>query len=367
MKYIILFLVLFIPNVFAESNALSCSYNSNGKTINFGYYISSNNEPVISNFLIDGDNYAYFYNKIQIVNLECPIIAEVYFEGDYNIHYFISDSVESLNESLKSNNILYDDEGNFIGQIKKIGLSSKLNEIEYVNYNTSEIMSSSGVSDSTRKQMDTNIEAYASNVCTYKEKTAIAEYFNENNFYNITSFYGDNIFKYNDEYLKLSDNCAEVASDLYNSTVALIHMLSDYADAGGNVNTINYLSLYSSYYGAYGALTTPWFSLESNENVCDLINGDIRNILNSFFDIFRLVCIILCIFMVYLDGMKCLADKDDSATKKWISNSIKRIIILVLVLMLPLIVNLVLDLVNKYMAGTYVVVDGECVKAITGG
>ena len=65
--------------------------------------------------------------------------------------------------------------------------------------------------------------------------------------------------------------------------------------------------------------------------------------------------------------MKCLTAKDDSATKKWISNSVKRMIILVLTLLLPVLVNIVLDLVDKYRAGSYVKVNGECVKAITGG
>ena len=215
--------------------------------------------------------------------------------------------------------------------------------------------------------MNVNIEAYAKGSCTSIERSAIYNYFSHNDFNSINTFYGDNVFTYNDKNINLSDECAKITSDLYNSVVALNHILSDYVDGKGNVNTLNYLSLYNSFYAGRSALSTPWIDIKTDDNACDAISEDIRKILNSFFDTFRLICIILVIFFIYLDGMKCLTAKDDSATKKWISNSVKRMIILVLTLLLPVLVNIVLDLVDKYRAGSYVKVNGECVKAITGG
>ena len=76
MKYILLFIFLFIPSVRASEDALSCSYNINGKTVNFGYYISSDNTPVITSFIVDGESYSYYYNKIsfmfQVLLLNSP-------------------------------------------------------------------------------------------------------------------------------------------------------------------------------------------------------------------------------------------------------------------------------------------------------
>ena len=117
----------------------------------------------------------------------------------------------------------------------------------------------------------------------------------------------------------------------------------------------------------YSAFTTYWVDTHIDEDACGAISQDVRNILNSLFDSFRLISVILTTFMTYLDGMKCLTKKDDSETKKWISNTIKRLIILVVALLLPFLINIILDLIDKYMASSYVTVNGECVKAITGG
>lgn len=368
MKILLIILCLFIPNIYAKDEAISCSYKANGSTINFGYYITSSGENVVTNFVVDGESYPYYYNHISSTDkLTCPTIGEVSFYADNNKHYFIVKDREQFNLLLAAGEIIRNDEGEIIGQVNNIINPDKINQISYTHYDTSELTASSEVSNETRKQMEINVEAYQKGVCTYKEKYGIYDYFNKNDFNSLSTFYGDNVFKYEDEYIKLSDECAKIANDLYVSVVALRHVLSDYVDGGGNVNTMNFLSLQSEYYIGYSALNSPWFDNKVSEDACDAISGDIRTILNSFFDIFRLVSIILAIFFIYLDGMKCLTSKDDSNTKKWITNSFKRLIILVIVLLLPFIVNLVLDLINRYTAGTFVKVNGECVKAITGG
>lgn len=368
MKYILLFIFLFISSVSASENALSCSYDVNGKTINFGYYITSEGTPVITDFVFDGENYDFYHNKISTgeLSLECPVVNVVNFYGNSNPHYFITKNREDFDLSIDK--IIYDDKGNLIGQIDgNIYKASNISSVEYVHYSSREIYASEGVTDEVRKQMNENIKSYGGNACKYIEKQAIANYFYANDFNSISTFAADNVFQNNGEYIKLSSNCVEVAHNLYNSVIALRHMLSDYVDDGGDMNTLNYLSLQSAFYAGYGSLTTLWYDNTISENPCDAINDDIRNILNSFFDIFRLVVVILTIFMIYLDGMKCLAKKDDSETKKWISNASKRIIVLVICLMLPLIINLVLDFLNKYMSGSMVKVNGECVKVVTGG
>ena len=89
--------------------------------------------------------------------------------------------------------------------------------------------------------------------------------------------------------------------------------------------------------------------------------------MNEFFNIFRLISVILVVFLISLDLVKTLSKNDDSEIKKMINRSVKRMIALVLALLLPFLINFILDLVNDYMGNSYVNVNGECVKAITGG
>lgn len=365
MKYILLFIFLFIPSIRASENALSCSYNDNGKTINFGYYITSEGKHTITNFVLNGESYDNYYDIIydSELTLKCPAISVVHFFGDSNPYYFIARN----RELITTNEIVYDDNNNIIGQVHSISNLYNSGSVEYVHYSSREIYASEGITDDVRKQMNNNIKAYASNACTYHEKQAITNYFYANDFNSMPNFSANDLFEVDNEKITLSSNCSEVARNLYKSIISVRHMLDDYANSKGDINKLTYLSLESSYLSGYAALTTLWFDNNVSEDTCGAISDDVRGILNSFFDIFRLVVVILTIFMVYLDGMKCLATKDDSETKKWISNTIKRMVILVICLMLPLIVNLVLDLLNRYMAGSLVEVNGECVKAVTGG
>lgn len=384
MKIIIMFLILFIPNVFAESDGLSCSYDINGDTINFGIYYTSDNKIAISDFIVNGSSSTYLNLVSSNGEFKCPEIIETSIYGNKEKLYVLSDNInitsddngivhyKMIDPDASEELDLY--EGYVFSvndvpviQISSVNMGTMKNVINYIHYDTQEISSSGGVSDETRKQMKINIASYNNGACTYEEKTAISNYLTSNGFYSVSTFYGDNVFMYKNEYIKLSDECAKIASDLYNSVVTLNYMLSDYVDGGGNVNSINYLSLESNFYSGYSQMMTPWFSVSSDNNTCNVISDDVRNILNYLFDSFRLISIILTIFLTYLDGMKSLAAKDDSATKKWISNTIKRMISLIIILMLPLLINLVLDLVNKYMSNSYVYVDGECIKAITGG
>ena len=375
MKLLLLIFCLFIPNIYASDDAIACSYKVNDKLINFRYYITSNKKGVITNFYVDGEKYSNYYTEADNTSeLACPIVTDVKFSNDSNSYYVIAKDEETMETVLKAkvfrasgNSILYDLYTSYIAQIESSTSAELVNEIEGIRYDTKEIMRSNGVADETRKQIDANIEAYAKGACTVNEKMAIYEYFIENDFNSLSTFYGDNVFKRNGEYVKLSDDCAEIASNLYTSTVNLVYILSEYADDGGDVNCMNYLSLQANYYAGYGALTTYWVDTHIDEDACGAINQDVRNILNSFFDSFRLISVILTTFMTYLDGMKCLTKKDDSETKKWISNTIKRLIILVVALLLPFLINIILDLIDKYMASSYVTVNGECVKAITGG
>ena len=297
-----------------------------------------------------------------------------------NSNYGCKDiSIEELKSKLLAKDINIDDETclNNETYVRVIKLNNKYQyqlslecttsdkKTNYTHYASGEITGE--VTNQTREQMDENIKAYASGACTHIEKTAIAQYFYEYDFSAIKTFRGSGIFKYNNEDIELSNDCAKEAEDLYNSLIILRETLSDYADTGGDVNTINFLSLQSSYFAGYGSLTTQWYDNKTTDDVCSAISDDIRNVLNEFFNTFRLVCVILTIFMVYLDGMKCLAKKDDSETKKWITKSGKRLVMLVGALMLPLLVDFILNFIDKTMEGSYVRVNGECVKAITGG
>ena len=365
MKYILLFIFLFIPNIYAKNDAISCEYTINEKSIVIDYYIDENGNGEISNFYIDGEigyETADYFNMIKgdSLTLKCPYIKEVELYG-YGKYYVVTK--EEAND-LQEGNVLSDDKGQ-IGQIKTATSGVNNKSRSYTHYTTAEV--NSGVGDAARKQMATNIKAYAKGACSYVEKTAIAEYFYANSFDAIDNFSGSNTFMHNNQYITLSSECAKIAQDLYVSIFNIRRILSDYVDGGGDVNTISYLSLQGSYYSGFGALTTPWYDSSVSEDACDAINQDVRKILNEFFDIFRLVSVILVIFLINLDLMKTLSKNDDLEIKRMINRSVKRMIALVLALLLPFLINFILDLVNDYMGNSYVNVNGECVKAITGG
>lgn len=365
MKYILLFILLFIPNIYAKNDAISCEYTVNEKSIVIDYYIDENGNGEISNFYIDGEigyETADYFNMIKGDNLtlKCPYIKEVELYG-YGKYYVVTKEEDN---DLQEGNVLSDDKGQ-IGQIKKATSGVNNKSRNYTHYTSAEV--NSGVGDDARKQMITNIKAYTNGACSYVEKTAIAEYFYANSLDSINNFSGSNIFMHNKQYITLSSECAKIAQDLYVSIFNIRRILSDYVDGGGNVNTINYLSLQGSYYSGFGALTTPWYDTSISEDACDAISQDIRKILNEFFNIFRLVSVILVVFLISLDLVKTLSKNDDGEIKKMINRSIKRMIALVLALLLPFLINFILDLVNDYMGNSYVNVNGECVKAITGG
>lgn len=369
MKYILLFIFLFIPNIYAKNDAISCEYTVNEKSIVIDYYIDENGKGEISNFYIDGElgyEYTDYYNMIDGDNLTlvCPHITEIKLYKDKYLHYVITkdDSDYKVNDNFIDYTHLVP---LYLGQIEAVAVGQNKKSRNYTHYTTEEI--NSGVGDEARKQMDINIKAYTKGACSYVEKTAIAEYFYENSLDAIDSFSGSNTFMHNNQYITLSSECAKIAQDLYVSVFNIRRILSDYVDGGGDVNTISYLSLQGSYYSGFDAFTTPWYDNSVSEDACDAISQDVRKILNEFFNIFRLVSVILVIFLISLDLVKTLSKNDDTEIKKMINRSVKRMIALVLALLLPFLMNFILDLVNDYMGNSYVNVNGECVKAITGG
>lgn len=365
MKYLILFLILFIPSVNAKNDALVCTYKTNNNTVTFGYYIDDTGNGKITNFTYSGDPNSIYNNYLKgDLQLECPIVKQIKYYGSDLTEFFITKSEEDFN-NLIVNNTLFDKNGYIIGQIENKYESEVIKKFNYSHYESSEIKGS--VTEQTRNQMLENIKAYASDDCSYIEKTAIAEYFFANDFDSMNNFYDSNTFKYKNNYIKLNDRCAKNAKNLYNSLFSLRYMLSDYVDSGGDTNTISYLSLQGSFYAGYGALTTPWYNNTTSDNACDAISGDIRKILNELFDTLRLISVILVIFLINLDLIQTLGKKDDSEIKKMVNRSIKRMIALILMLLMPFIINLILDLLNNYLSNSYVNVNGECVKAVTGG
>ena len=366
MKILILILCLFIPNIYASEDGIFCSYKVDNKTISFNFFVSSSGNGVVINFVVDGEDYS-FQNKITSpAKLECPAVGQVNLYGDNYTWYYLADDEEQLKALINEDKTIENQYGDIQGQVEEFKTASKTTSTEYPRYDYEEI-NASDLSYKTKKQMDANIKSYSKGSCTAEEKTAIYNYFNTNDFNGLGTFFGDNTFSVDGEYIKLGNECASIAQTLYNSVIGLGASLADYASSdNSDIYTLAYLSLYESYSAGYSALTSYWVNLDISDNACDAISEDVRNILNSFFDTFRLICVILVTFLTYLDGMKCLSAKSDDATKKWISNSIKRMIVLVLALLLPLLVNIILDLVDKYRTGNYEKVNGECVKVITG-
>ena len=365
MKYVFLILFLIIPNIYAKEDAILCVYKYDNDVITLPYYTESNKVNVF-NFKVNDKVYGDYVNRITSSELtDCPVINKIKYYGSEVIYYYITETQEQFDKLIQNGNVIYDELELVRGQVETRNTITSDKKISYTHYESGEI--SGEITDQTRKKMDENIKAYANGACTYIEKTAIAQYFYEYDFSAIKTFRGSGIFKYNNENIELSNDCAKEAEDLYNSLIILRQTLSDYKDNGGDANTINFLSLQSSFDIGYGSLTSLWYDNKTTDNVCSAISEDIRNILNEFFNTFRLVCVILTIFMVYLDGMKCLAKKDDSEIKKWITKSGKRLVMLVGALMLPLLVDFILNFIDKTMEGSYVKVNGECVKTITGG
>ena len=82
--------------------------------------------------------------------------------------------------------------------------------------------------------------------------------------------------------------------------------------------------------------------------------------INDLFDIFKVLCICVCIFLCILDVYKMVVTKE-SDVSKFKTVLIKRVIALVAVFLIPLLVNIVTDLINdRYLKNN----NGKCPNVI---
>ena len=111
-------------------------------------------------------------------------------------------------------------------------------------------------------------------------------------------------------------------------------------------NSISCLSLQSAYLSGISLLTnfTPYVD-NAKIDACKLISDDAIDFINNLFDIFKIICICICIYLCIIDVYKMIVTKESDVSKiKTVL--IKRIIALVAVFLIPLFVNIVTELIN---------------------
>lgn len=375
-KILFCFLTIFCFNVYALEDGTVCSYNIEGKNISVTYY-EKDDKANISSFKVNGNEYFHHVNKLSsdfVVNNyntdKCPRVSAVYFNESDDIVYFITDDLQKFNNLVLSGDLLYKDESGdtteIYGQMSKPPSSSgSLYNHKVKLFGHSDHAIASGIFYEEAKALDDSVDKYLGNDCTAHERSIIYNYLLENSYRSVSTF--GMTYDYEGENVNLSSKCVNSADALKNKLIVIEEMLGYYDNNKGDKGTMSYLYLQGSYQGAYSYLHGASYDLSGvTKESCDLIGEDVVKILNTFFDSFRIAIIALVIFMIYLDGMKALGSKDDSATKKWISAAIKRLAVLIIVLVLPFLVDLVIDLLNLYFSSNYVNIDGECVKVITG-
>lgn len=377
MKKILIFLLtIFSFNVYAYEDGTLCSYNIGGRNISITSYVKDD-EPIISSFKVDGNEYEHYENILSsdfIINNyntgTCPSISAVSFNGMDEIVYFITDDAQKFNLLVSSGNLIYTNQNGdpteVYGQMSKpVARGKKLykQKIRLFGSNDAELYKDAFIDEA--KALDELVNKYLNGECTSYEKGIIYDYLLENSFWNVSTF--DMTYNYKGEQVILSNKCVSASDNLKNKLIVVEEMLNYYENNKGDKGTLSYLYLQGSFQNAYSYLHSASYDLgDMDKESCDLIGEDVVEILNIFFNSFRIAIIALVIFMIYLDGMKALGSKDDSATKKWLSGSVKRLIVLIIVLVLPFLIDIIIDLLNLYFSSNYVNIDGECVKVITG-
>ena len=375
-KILFCFFTIFCFNVYALESGTLCSYNIEGKNISVTYY-EKDDVSNISSFKIDGNEYVRFVNKLSsdfiIDNYDtnkCPSVSAVNFNGSDDTVYFITDNLQKFNNLVASGGIVYVDETGdtteIYGQMSRPAVSSgSLYKYKVKLFGHSDHAIASGAFFDEAKALDDAVDIYLGNSCSSDERNIIHNYLLENSFRSVSTF--GMTYDYKGEMVNLSSSCVNVADALKSKLVVVEEMLGFYDNNDGDKGRISYLYLQGSYQSAYTYLHSISYDLSGvGKESCDLIGEDIVEILNIFFNSFRIAIIALVIFMIYLDGMKALGSKDDSATKKWLSSAVKRLVVMIIVLVLPFLIELVIDLLNLYFSSNYVNIDGECVKVITG-
>lgn len=121
------------------------------------------------------------------------------------------------------------------------------------------------------------------------------------------------------------------------------------------------LSAQSEYLQGLSLLTsyTP-ITDKTDTDPCELISSNVMSFINDLFDIFKVLCICVCIFLCILDVYKMVVTKE-SDVSKFKTVLIKRVIALVAVFLIPLLVNIVTDLINdRYLKNN----NGKCPNVI---
>ena len=109
---------------------------------------------------------------------------------------------------------------------------------------------------------------------------------------------------------------------------------------------ISCLSMESEYLTGFTLLTTYSPNIEDSEKTgCELIDTRIIDFINDLFDVVKIACTALCIFLCISDVYKMIVTNENSIDK-FKSSLIKRIVALVAVFLLPLFINIITDLIN---------------------
>ena len=143
---------------------------------------------------------------------------------------------------------------------------------------------------------------------------------------------------------EISDLCANYSEQLYDVLKKTEKYIDEYTLISMNLES-KYLMVKNIFVSGSKIQSRDDLTIVDD---CDLIDNDLKKILNEFFDYAKISCVAITIILSMVDFYKLLISKD-LENKKVFKNIRTRIIALVAILLIPVIINIVLDLINRYV------------------
>lgn len=288
----------------------------------------------------------YFKTDLSFVYEVTPFLSYLYFNPDYS-----GLVLDCARGGMDHGYVLQDFFANYYDEIipGNVNTNDKISTCPSIGseYEIDKILSCLSEKDNIVKQAIIDF----SEKCTEREKRAIQLYSGGS----IATFYNkQNVSGYLNNEIKMMFNsfsaeCGSAADNLYIAINNSNRVLNAYGAQPEVEYTLAFLSLQSNYLKSLGLLTSMNHGVDKEENACNLINNDLKNIIKEIFNGIRIGAVCLVIFLSIIDVYKVVIAGDDSAKKKMPSMVSKRVIAVVIFLILPTIVLGIIDFLNKYI------------------
>jgi len=114
--------------------------------------------------------------------------------------------------------------------------------------------------------------------------------------------------------------------------------------------SLSCLSMQSGYLKGITLLTSYVANADNQDSTgCELIGEDVLNFINELFNVFKIICTVVCIYLCIMDGYKVVVSKDGDMSK-FQKSLAKRIIALVVIFLLPIFISIISEYINeRYM------------------